>query len=201
MPAVFTTDSKLPLRAFVEGLNHYLPIDIAILDAVEVPHGFKPIGDALAKHYRYSIVNRAVRAPLQRMHAWHVRERLDLEAMRDAAALMVGVHDFAAFRASNCAARTTRRRIDRIDIHRQGDLVIIDVVGGGFLKNMVRVMAGTLVDVGRGRFVPNHVAELLRAPDRRKAGVTAPACGLCLIEVVYPELEEQEAPIFRPEDA
>lgn len=187
MPAAFTTDSPLPLRAFIEGLNHFLPHDIAILDAVEVPAGFRPIGDALCKHYRYTIINRSARAPLSRLHAWHVRERLDLDAMTQAAGFFVGTHDFGAFRASNCTAKTSLRRIDATTVSRTGELVLIDVVGGGFLKNMVRVMAGTLVDVGRGRFTPGHVAWLLENPDRKKAGVTAPACGLCLISVTYPE--------------
>ena len=187
MPAVFVTDSALPLRAFVEGLNHFLPDDIAILDAAEVPPGFRPIGDALAKHYRYTIINRPSRAPLIRMQAWHVREPLDTEAMSAAARDFVGVHDFAAFRASNCTAKTSSRRIDSVSVSRTGDMVIIDVVGGGFLKNMVRVMAGTLVDIGRGRFGAGHVAWLLHNPDRKKAGVTAPASGLCLIQVHYPE--------------
>jgi tRNA pseudouridine38-40 synthase len=116
-----------------------------------------------------------------------MREDLDLEAMRTAAAGFVGRHDFAAFRASNCAAKTTVRRVDSVEITRKGDTVLIDVVGGGFLKNMVRVMVGTLVDIGRGRFAPGHIAWLLQNGDRKKAGVTAPACGLCLIKVYYPE--------------
>jgi tRNA pseudouridine38-40 synthase len=99
----------------------------------------------------------------------------------------VGTHDFAAFRASNCAAKTTKRRIDSLKITREGDTIFIDVIGGGFLKNMVRVMVGTLVDIGRGRFEPGHVTWLLQNGDRKKAGATAPACGLCLINVQYPD--------------
>jgi len=199
MPAVFATQSTLPLRAFIEGGNHFLPPDIAILDAREVPAHFRPIGDALAKQYRYSILNRGVRSPLRRMVAWHVREPLDLDAMARAAAHFVGEHDFSAFRASNCSAKTTRRRVDSVTIDCQGQQIIIDVVGGGFLKNMVRVMAGTLVDVGRGRFAPEHVAWLLQNGDRKKAGMTAPACGLCLVRVFYRGDEtELEALISRP---
>ncbi|MDA8414850.1 MAG: tRNA pseudouridine(38-40) synthase TruA [Desulfobacteraceae bacterium] len=187
MAAAFKTASNLPLKAFVDGTNRFLPPDIAILEAFEAPAGFKPIGDALAKHYRYTILLTTVRSPLRRFHAWHLREELDLEAMRAGAARFVGRHDFAAFRASNCAARTTTRRVDSVTVTRESDTITIDVVGGGFLKNMVRVMAGTLVEIGRRRFTPEHITWLLQNGDRKKAGATAPACGLCLIKVYYPE--------------
>ncbi|BCS51991.1 tRNA pseudouridine(38-40) synthase TruA [Geobacter sp. SVR] len=185
MVAAFATTRQLPLIAFVEGTNRFLPPDIVILDAAEVAPGFRPIADAVAKHYRYTVYNSTVRSPLRRFMSWHVRERLDLEAMHAAAAHFVGRHDFAAFRASNCATKTSVRRIDAVDIVRDGETITIDVIGEGFLKNMVRVMAGTLVDIGKGRFAPEHVAWLLANPDRKKAGVTAPACGLCLIKVTY----------------
>jgi tRNA pseudouridine38-40 synthase len=130
---------------------------------------------------------------LHRFHAWHVRDPLDMAAMKDAAARLVGRHDFAAFRASNCVAKTTVRRIDSVTISSEGDFINIDVVGEGFLKNMVRVMAGTLVDIGKGRFAPEHVTWLLENRDRKKAGVTAPACGLCLMKVFYGEDQDSNA--------
>jgi tRNA pseudouridine38-40 synthase len=188
MAAAFQTNTNLPLKAFVDGANRFLPADIAILEAIEVPAGFKPIADALAKHYRYTILSSAVRSPLRRFHAWHLREELDLKAMQEAASGFVGRHDFAAFRASNCAAKTTVRRVDSVEITRSDDTIHIDVIGGGFLKNMVRVMVGTLVDIGRGRFAPGHIPWLLQNCDRKKAGATAPACGLCLVKVHYPEV-------------
>jgi tRNA pseudouridine38-40 synthase len=192
MAAAFKTTTNLPLKAFVDGTNRFLPPDIAILESFEAPAGFKPIGDALAKHYRYTILLTTVRSPLRRFHAWHIREGLDLEAMQEGAAYFVGRHDFAAFRASNCAAKTTIRRVDSVGITRKADSILIDVVGGGFLKNMVRVMAGTLVDIGRRRFAPEHIPWLLQNGDRKKAGATAPACGLCLIKVYYPEIRVVE---------
>lgn len=187
MPAAFVTSRDLPLRAYIEGTNRHLPDDISIQDARPVPDGFKPISAAHAKHYRYTILNATSRRPLDRLYSWQVREKLDVTAMRAAAAYFPGSHDFGAFRASNCVARTTIRRIDSVEISQNGSMLTIDVIGGGFLKNMVRVMAGTLVDVGRGRFQPEHVQWLLLNPDRKKAGITAPACGLCLIHVEYPE--------------
>lgn len=196
MPAVFQASTNLPLRAFIDGTNRFLPPEIAILSAVEVPPGFRPIADALAKQYRYTIYNSPVRSPLQRLYTWHVRDSLDLIAMKEAAACFVGFHDFSAFRASNCVAKTTIRRIDSVEITRDGDIVHIDVVGGGFLKYMVRVMTGTLVDVGRGRFAVEHINWLLQHRDRKKAGVTAPANGLCLMKVYYPD-DTTEAVIFQ----
>jgi len=187
MAASFSTSRNLPLQAFVEGTNRFLPADIAVQSARIVPDGFKPIPMAHSKHYRYTIINSSVRSPLDRMYSWQVREPLDLAAMAEAASCFVGSHDFAAFRASNCVARTTIRRIDSVQITRQGDRITVDVIGGGFLKNMVRVMVGTLVDIGKGRFTPSDIGRLLQGGERKEAGCTAPACGLCLIDVVYPE--------------
>lgn len=187
MAASFTTARNLPLQAFVEGTNRFLPADIAIQSACIVPDGFKPITMAYAKQYRYTIINSSVRSPLDRLYSWQVREPLDLGLMKEAALRFVGSHNFAAFRASNCVARTTVRRVDSVEIVRHGACITIDVIGGGFLKNMVRVMVGTLVDVGKGRFTPSDIDRFLRVGDRREAGSTAPACGLCLIKVVYPE--------------
>lgn len=192
MPAVFRTDSSIPLKAFVDGVNCHLPEDIAIQSAEEVAADFRAIGGARAKTYRYTIYNAAVRSPLLRRTTWHVRDSLDLTAMRTAAGYFLGEHDFAAFRGQNCTAVTSRRRVDAVIIRQSGAVIEIDVTGGGFLKYMVRIMVGTLVDVGRGRFVPAHVADLLQCPDRQRGGVTAPPQGLRLLQVEYPgqELEK-----------
>jgi tRNA pseudouridine38-40 synthase len=187
MAAAFTTSRELPLKAFVEGTNRYLPPDIAIQSATVVPDGFKPIVMAHSKQYRYTIINSSVRSPLERLYSWHVREPLDYGAMKEAAGLFVGTHNFAAFRASNCVAKTTIRRIDAVQITTLGTRITIDIIGGGFLKNMVRVMVGTLVDIGKGRFAPSYIDTLIRRGDRKEAGSTAPACGLCLMQVVFPE--------------
>lgn len=192
MAASFTTSRNLPLQAFVEGANRFLPSAIAIQNARIVPEGFKPITMAHAKQYRYTIINSSVRSPLDRLYSWQVREPLDLAAMEESAGRFVGSHDFAAFRASNCVARTTVRRIDSVQISREGSRITIDVTGGGFLKNMVRVMVGTLVEIGKGRFAPSDIDRLLQRGDRKEAGSTAPACGLCLMKVVYPDLDNQE---------
>ena len=185
MVAVFTTDSTIPLGAFSDGLNSLLPPDIAVREAAEAESGFNPRADATGKHYRYTIFTGARRSPLVRLYAWHLRGNLDLEKMRKGAAHFPGEHDFAAFRTSGCAAKTTVRRIHSVDISRSGDFVIIDVRGSGFLRNMVRVMVGTLVAVGKGKLPPVAVAMLLEGKSGFPAGATAPSHGLCLMEVVY----------------
>lgn len=106
--------------------------------------------------------------------------------MRRAADVLIGEHDFAAFRASGCGAATTNRRIDRIEIQREGDEVTIDVWGNAFLRNMVRIIAGTLAEAGHGRMDAAQISDVMASLDRRKAGQTAPAQGLCLVEVFYP---------------
>ncbi len=185
MVACFRTDKQIPLTAFSDGLNALIPPDIAINDAVEVPLEFHPRFDAIGKHYRYTIYKAQRRSPLARLQAWHLRGNINLLLMRQAAAHFVGEHDFAAFRSSGCASATTVRRIDAVEIVGDGDFITIDVHGSGFLRNMVRVMVGTLVAVGEGKLAPGMVQQLFTVPDRNGAGITAPAHGLCLMEVFY----------------
>ena len=186
MVAVFNTVRPLPLQAFIHGLNALIPPDIAIRSAEVVPPEFNPRADAVGKLYRYTILNAPTRAPLHRQYSWYLREGLDLEAMREAAAVFVGKHDFSAFRAANCAAKSSERTITALDINTDPEgLIVIDVRGTGFLRNMVRIMVGTLVAVGRGKLEPGAVNRLLVSGDRTQAGATAPPQGLCLMEVYY----------------
>lgn len=186
MVACFNTERGLPLRAFREGLNTMLPNDIAVREVCEVPLPFNPRADAKCKHYRYTLLLDGLRSPLARHTAWRLGGKLNLEAMRAACALFIGEHDFAAFRASNCAAKTTVRKINSLDLVQEGSFLHIDVNGTGFLKNMIRIIAGTIVEVGQGRRAPQDVARLLREGDRQVSGVTAPPQGLCLMQVFYP---------------
>ncbi len=185
MVAAFRTSKTIPLQAFSDGLNSLLPPNIAVRDAAEAPVGFNPRYDAQGKHYRYTIHDGRHRSPLCRLYVWHLPLALDLVKMRQAADQLVGEHDFAAFRTTGCAAKTTVRMIFSVEVKRDGDFVKIDVKGSGFLRNMVRIMAGTLVEVGLGKLSPEHVGSLLSAPDKKTAGMTAPAKGLCLMEVFY----------------
>jgi tRNA pseudouridine38-40 synthase len=185
MVASFATDKAIPLQAFREGLNALLPHDIAVRLAEEANSGFNPRFDAQGKHYRYTIYNARIRSPLSRLYVWHLPVELDLERMRQAAFCLVGEHDFAAFRTAGCAAKTTVRRIFSVEVAKDGELILIDVKGSGFLKNMVRIIAGTLVAVGMGKLAPEYLAQLLSDPQAGSAGATAPARGLCLMEVYF----------------
>lgn len=185
MVAAFSAGTGIPIRAFSDGLNALLPPDIVIVEALDVPNGFNPRFDAAGKHYRYTIHRGVRRSPLCRHYTWHVRGELDLAAMKRAAGCLVGEHDFASFRTTGCAARTTVRRIDAVGLTEEGNLLHIDVKGSGFLRNMVRIIAGTLVDVGQGRRSVEDVARLLAQPGELSAGPTAPPQGLCLMEVYY----------------
>jgi tRNA pseudouridine38-40 synthase len=185
MVACFNTDKTLPLRAFREGLNTMLPDDIAVRDAAEVPLEFNPRFDAQGKHYRYTLLLDELRSPLARHTAWRLRGRLDLDKMREACSHFIGEHDFAAFQAAGCAANTTVRRITSLELVEEGRFLHIDVNGTGFLRNMVRIMAGTLVEVGQGRRPAQDVERLLEEGNRGTAGITAPPQGLCLMEVYY----------------
>lgn len=185
MVASFQTVKTLPVRAFSDGLNTLLPEDIAVRDAVEVSTEFNPRRDALGKHYQYTILNSDRRSPLDRRVVWRLGGSLDRTAMAEAAGYLVGEYDFSAFRASNCGARTTVKRIDSITVTSRGEYIIIDVKGSGFLKNMIRIIVGTLVAVGRGALPVEVTASLLRSGNRSEAGVTAPPQGLCLVEVYY----------------
>ena len=184
--ASFRTDRPIPLHGIRRGLNSLLPDAIAIRDAAEVPDDFHPRFSATGKHYRYSILARPDRSPRWRHRAWHHGEPLNLHAMHDASRALLGEHDFAAFRAAGCTAKTTMRRVDSITFTRlHPDLLEVDVRGNAFLRMMVRILVGTLTEVGTGRRSPSQVAEILASKDRTQAGITAPPHGLELIEVRY----------------
>ena len=186
--ASFRTERAIPLHGVRRGLNSLLPPAIAIADAAEVPDDFHPRFSATGKHYRYLVLTRGDRSPRWRNRAWHHPGALDLAAMRQAAAALIGEHDFAAFRAAGCTARTTHRRVDSIAIAEDladPALIGVDVRGNAFLRNMVRIVVGTLVEVGAVRRPIDQVAEILASCDRTRAGITAPAHGLELVSVSY----------------
>lgn len=196
--AHFHTDTTIPPHGFRRGLNSALPPQIAVVACHEAPPGFHARFDARGKHYRYTLLVRPDPSPLLRHRAWHRPRPLDLAAMERAAARMLGERDFQALRAAGCTARTTRRRVDAVRLTRErGDVLHIDVHGNAFLRNMVRIMAGTLVDVGEGRLAPGDIPAILESRDRTRAGRTAPPWGLTLVEVVY-EPGSRERPAGAP---
>jgi tRNA pseudouridine38-40 synthase len=194
--ASFRTERTIPLHGIRRGLNSLLPAQIAIRDAAEVPDDFHPRFSATGKHYRYTILTRPDRSPRWRDRAWHHPDPLSIDAMAAGAAPLIGEHDFAAFRAAGCTAATTVRRIDAIELSvPDPELLAIDVRGNAFLRNMVRILVGTLAEVGTGRRPPGQVAEILASRDRTRAGITAPAHGLELVEVRYDGERPRRIPV------
>jgi len=183
--ASLSLQSRIPATGFLRGMNSHLPADVAIVDSVDAPATFDARFSARGKIYRYRIWNHFVRSPLHARTSWHCRRPLDLERMRHAAALLCGEHDFRGFRASDCDRRNTVRVIRRFDLAKRGALIELDVEATAFLKNMVRILVGTLADVGRGKRELPDVLRALETGDRAAGGVTAPAAGLSLLHVIY----------------
>jgi tRNA pseudouridine38-40 synthase len=190
--ASFETNAIIPMKGWRLGMNSKLPPEIAVMEAREVPTGFDPRRASAGKRYRYLINSHPSRDPLLRDRAWHVYDPLDLDAFDRAAAKLVGSHDFRGFRAADCERTNTFRHIFRVGLVRgyaaQRTLLAVEVEGTAFLKNMVRIITGTLVDVARGRLRESIIDEVLQSGDRTRAGITAPPQGLYLDEVwIRPE--------------
>jgi len=177
--------SRIPTLGFQRGINTLVPPEIAVLEVTDMPAGFNARHDARGKIYSYRVWNHPVRSPQHARRAWHVYDPLDTHGMREAAARLIGEHDFRSFRSSDCDRLNTVRIIRRFDVRRDGALLSFEVEGTAFLRNMVRILAGTLVAVGKGKMTPDQVEALLTSGDRTQAGVTAPACGLSLVRVIY----------------
>jgi tRNA pseudouridine38-40 synthase len=184
--ATLHTARPIALHGLRRALNSLLPRTIAVTDVAPVPADFHPRFGATGKHYRYLVLARPDRAPRWEGWAWHRPQPLDREAMARAAAAFLGEHDFRGFRATTCTARTTVRRIDALELSAPApELLAIDVRGNAFLHNMVRIVAGTLVDVGLGRIDAAALPAIIASGERARAGPTAPAHGLTLVAVRY----------------
>jgi tRNA pseudouridine38-40 synthase len=184
--ASFRTERTIPLQGIRRALNALLPDSIAIRDATEVADDWHPRFSATGKHYRYTILTSRDRSPRWQTRAWHHPDSLTVSAMHDAARALIGEHDFAAFRASGCSAKTTTRRVDSIAFTRLHPYLLeVDIRGNAFLRQMVRIIVGTLTEVGTGRRPASQMPEIIASLDRTQAGVTAPAQGLELLEVRY----------------
>lgn len=185
MPVLVETARSLPAKAIVLGWNHALPDDLAVQSAEPVGADFHVRHDAIGKRYIYRVWTARARAPRQRLDHWHVPVELDVARMQRAAEAFVGDHDFSAFRAASCTAKTTRRTMRAVRVRGDAPALEIVVEGNAFLQNMVRVMVGTLVAIGRGSLDEGAVARALASGRRDDAGPTAPALGLELDEVLY----------------
>lgn len=178
--AVFDTEARMPGNKISYALNQRLPQDIRIQDSREVPSNFHPRHCNSRKTYEYRILNREFPLPTLRLYAHFTYVPLDVEKMQKAADYLVGEHDFKSFCSVNTVAETTVRTLYSLKVSKDGDMITIRVTGSGFLYNMVRIIAGTLMEVGRGNLEPEQIPQILSALDRQKAGSTAPACGLTL---------------------
>jgi len=185
--ANFFTLSGLPPQTLFHAIGSRLPKDCTLINLTQVPLAFHATQSAVSKLYRYRVFNAHGRPVEHLLHncTYHVWQPLDLPAMRKAAALLVGTHDFSAFAASGNQRTTNVRTILRCDIYRVGLELRFDVIGTGFLYNQVRNMVGTLLEFGRGKWPPEHMTHILASLDRRQAGPTAPARGLCMRWVRY----------------
>lgn len=183
--AVFDTSARMPGEKFVYALNQRLPEDIRIQHSCEVPMDFHPRYQKTTKTYEYRILNREFPLPSFRLNTHFFYRPLDEKRMQQAAEYLKGEHDFQSFCAAGAQVKTTVRTIYELKVTRDGELITIQITGNGFLYNMVRIIAGTLMKIGQGEWEPEYIKEILEAKDRKKAGPTAPAKGLTLMEICY----------------
>ena len=184
--AVFDTESPIPPERMAYALNQKLPEDIVIVRSDEVPEDWHPrYQHDVRKTYEYHIYNAPVMDPLKRRYSTFVSFPLDVEQMRQGAAYLTGEHDFASFCNVRTNVESTVRKVEELEIRQSGRDITIRITGSGFLYNMVRIIAGTLIHVGRGFYTPEKVKEILEARERTEAGVTAPPEGLVLAEIRY----------------
>lgn len=178
-------DTELSCEEIRDYMNRYLPDDIAVKEVREASIRFHARYNATGKTYCYTCHDGKVKTVFDRKYCMRLEEKPNLEAMRKAAEILAGEHDFQNFCSNPRMKKSTVRRVDRIDIRRDGEYLRFTFHGTGFLQNMVRIMVGTLLEVGFGRMTAKQLAAALENPERQKAGPTAPAQGLCLLEVDY----------------
>ncbi|MBO5032213.1 MAG: tRNA pseudouridine(38-40) synthase TruA [Lachnospiraceae bacterium] len=183
--ANFKIDTDWPKEQVMDYINQYLPEDIGVISISEMPERFHSRLNAKGKTYRYRIWNSSLPCVFERRYVYEMPEQLDVDAMRAAAAYFVGKHDFKAFTSNKKSKKSTVRTIDAIDIERNGSELTLTYSGEGFLYHMVRILTGTLIEVGKGERSPESVQKLLESGTREQSGALAPAKGLCLVEVRY----------------
>jgi len=192
--AHFDSETRLEPPALGRALNAVLPRDVAVLDVRVAPNDFHARHHASGKLYLYRILNRPEPSPVRARFSWHMRFPLDVAAMAEAAASVVGTHDFSAFRGAPGGVdedMSPRRTLHRLEVAAHEDEVRIEADGRSFLRHMVRNLASTLVEVGQGRRPASDMAKVLESRERANAAPTAPAQGLCLVRVSYPPLERE----------
>lgn len=183
--AVIDVNTSIPANKIPLAIRSFLPEDIVVTQAIEVDGRFHPRYDCIKKTYEYKIYNGRYRNPLYRNFSEFIYEKLDILEMKAAAKVFCGTHDFKAFCASGSQVSSTIRTIFACDVFQKEDLIMIQVTGDGFLYNMVRIIAGTLIEVGRGKLAAKEIASIIEQKDRQKAGRTAGPQGLVLKEIYY----------------
>jgi len=187
--ANFHADTKKTPQEILEYLNHYLPMDIAVLSIEEVPERFHSRFHAISKTYLYRIHTGMIPDVFMRKYKYTYKEPLDVNRMKEAAGYMIGTHDFMAFCGNKKMKKSTVRTVMSIDFLEKENELVIFYTGDGFLQNMIRIMTGTLIEVGSGRKEPKEIEEIIRNKDRSAAGYTVPPEGLALLEVQYAEMD------------
>lgn len=185
--AIFDTNTRMPADKISFALNQKLPEDIVVQDSCEVAEDWHPRYQKGQKTYEYRILNRTFRNPTRRRDTYFYHHKLDVEAMQEAAKYLVGEHDFKSFCAVGAQVKTTIRTLYDCKVIKEDDIITIRVTGNGFLYNMVRIIAGTLIKVGAGDMKPEEIPTILKKRDRSAAGPTAPAHGLTMIGIEYEE--------------
>lgn len=183
--ANFKTTSNLDLVAMRDHLNTYLPRDIIVKELEEVPERFHSRYNVVGKKYSYYVWNTVVPSAFERNYSYHYPEQLDVDRMNEACSKLIGTHDFIGFSSLKKTKKSTVRTIDEISIHREGDLLHFTFVGEGFLYKMVRIIMGTLLEIGVGRKSPECIDAIFKSGVRSDAGMTVPSQGLFLDEVYY----------------
>lgn len=183
--AVFDTESRMPAEKVSYALNQRLPEDIRIQQSEEVPADWHPRYCASRKTYEYRIYRGEFPMPVKRLYSYFTYRALDVKQMRAAAEYLVGEHDFKSFCQTGAQVESTVRTIYTLELEEQGPDLVIRVCGNGFLYNMVRILAGTLMEAGQGKRTPESMADVLAAKNRSAAGPTAPACGLTLVKYEF----------------
>lgn len=191
--AVFDTQARIPAEKICYAVNQRLPEDIRVRESCEVAPDFHPRHCSSRKTYEYRIYQDTFPEPVRRLYTYFTYVPLDLDRMREGAAYLVGEHDFKSFCSVAAVVETTVRTILSITIKRKGKEIVISVCGTGFLYNMVRIIAGTLMEVGRGSYPPEHIKDILEARNRQAAGPTAPACGLTLVKYEWTGQDENRS--------
>lgn len=196
--ANFRTDSTIPAERLPYALNTHLPVDVVVTKAFDVHQDFNAIGSCIKKEYTYMIYNSRLKDPFYVNRAWFYPKRLDETIMQQAAQQFVGTHDFSAVRSVGTEVKSTVRTVYYYNVERQGDLILLKVCANGFLYNMARAMAGTVIYAAEGKITPNQITQILESGNRTAAGPTVPPGGLYMTHLWYDDgIEIFECPADR----